>query len=1228
MPSSQKTFRIFVSSTFSDLKAERNALQEKVFPELQKLCEANGCRFQAVDLRWGVSEEAALDQQTMNICLTELKRCQVVSPRPNFIILLGDRYGWIPLPPQIEAAEFKVILSQVKPEDQRLLTWDEIRPDGGGGWYRLDTNAVPQEYVLRPRREEVFEEADYASWGSMEERLRAMFLGAINSLGWSVDDKRRIKYECSATHQEIIAGALKLPDEREHVFAFLRNILNVEALPPGSDYTDAGVDKARALKKTITETKGVTSYSYDVTWNGSDLDSHIERFAGDALASLRRIIEEEFRQLKQIDELTCENEAHKEFGTERRRHFVGRQKILDDIAAYLNWIYYDGDQLCPLVIYGPSGSGKSALMAKALHNAFGEDKPKTVKQRRIIRRFIGATPESTDIRTLLRNLCLEISHAFGFDRLKEQELADVTDPAARDAVMRKYEIPEEDRYLSERFREFLGIIPEDRQLFIFLDALDLLNATDSAHSLSWLPSVLPENVKIVVSVLEMDDAGECLWSARAKVPQSSLLRLDDMTSAEGELALHTWLLKAHPEKRRTLTDEQMGSVLDRFRGCPKPQYLKLAFEEARRWKSYDGLPYGADNVPGLADDVPGIVGDMLARLRDRKHHGEVLVNTFLGLLSAARHGLSETEILELLSADEAVMTDLKARSARSQEAKGIPLVVWLRLHSDLAPYLIETSADGDVLLTFYHRQVGETVKRDYVHPEWHTRLAHYFYKKTDPAGNSTWSSNYVHGLSELPFQQTESGTMWKELEAILTAPSFIAAKCRAGMVHGLVADYGRVEQEWPGQKEERQCEAQRQWLINDYTDKLIAYARNPEAGTLPEPPPLVEIHNTKSEADMHRDWSPLERIKAWELFVGNHIRQLANGEESVFQMPWNKSSSSTVAGEIVETDRERMGFSDNRTPLLNQPPFTPNPACLKVLEGHIGAVQAVSVATNGRQAVSGGDDGSVRLWDLATGECLKILDGYMGTVFAVSMTPEGRRAVSGTGEEILHMWDLATGKRLKVLRGRTFDWVFAVSITPDGDRAVSGGGQFFQRGDYALHFWDLTTGECLKFLNGHTDDVRTVSITPNGRRAVSGSNDRTLRTWDLVTGSCLKVLEGHTKWVRSVSTTLDGGHAVSGSWDGTLRLWDLATGRCLNVLEGHTDGVNAVSITPDGGRAISGSEDGSLRLWDLATGGCLKVLEGHTDEVNAVSITPDGRTAVSGSKDGTLRLWDLVRVND
>jgi len=75
MPQSGRTFRIFVSSTFSDLVAERNALQERVFPRLRELAVAHGCRLQAIDLRWGVSEEAALDQQTMKICVGEIERC-------------------------------------------------------------------------------------------------------------------------------------------------------------------------------------------------------------------------------------------------------------------------------------------------------------------------------------------------------------------------------------------------------------------------------------------------------------------------------------------------------------------------------------------------------------------------------------------------------------------------------------------------------------------------------------------------------------------------------------------------------------------------------------------------------------------------------------------------------------------------------------------------------------------------------------------------------------------------------------------------------------------------------------------------------------------------------------------------------------------------------------------------------------------------------------------------
>ncbi len=133
---------MFVSSTFRDLEEERNVLRERVYPALSELCAEHGARFQPIDLRWGVSEEASRDQQAMSICLGEIERCRQVTPRPNFLILLGNRHGWLALPSRIPAIEFDEILERVPlAADRRLVDT----------WYQLDLNAVPGEYRLRPR---------------------------------------------------------------------------------------------------------------------------------------------------------------------------------------------------------------------------------------------------------------------------------------------------------------------------------------------------------------------------------------------------------------------------------------------------------------------------------------------------------------------------------------------------------------------------------------------------------------------------------------------------------------------------------------------------------------------------------------------------------------------------------------------------------------------------------------------------------------------------------------------------------------------------------------------------------------------------------------------------------------------------------------------------------------------------------------------------------------------
>ena len=116
-----KTFRLFISSTFSDFNEERRLLQTYVFPKVKDHCSGKGYTFQPIDLRWGVSNEAQLDQKTLELCINEVHASKL-QPHPNFLIMAGDRYGWVPCPYAIEAGEYNTILSKVdNKEDQALL---------------------------------------------------------------------------------------------------------------------------------------------------------------------------------------------------------------------------------------------------------------------------------------------------------------------------------------------------------------------------------------------------------------------------------------------------------------------------------------------------------------------------------------------------------------------------------------------------------------------------------------------------------------------------------------------------------------------------------------------------------------------------------------------------------------------------------------------------------------------------------------------------------------------------------------------------------------------------------------------------------------------------------------------------------------------------------------------------------------------------------------------------
>ncbi len=205
-----KTFRLFISSTFSDFKKEREVLQADVFPVIKEYALSKGYTFQPIDLRWGVSEEAQLDQKTIELCLNEVRNCKSY-PYPNFLLMLGDRYGWVPLPYAIEENEFNSLKDNILLDEEVMIEykgsldvkkWKILKrfieiydnytivtfKENGNGkidfhllkktnkkkllcWYQLDKNQLPASYILKPRKNEY---KVYDIWVEEENTVRKL----------------------------------------------------------------------------------------------------------------------------------------------------------------------------------------------------------------------------------------------------------------------------------------------------------------------------------------------------------------------------------------------------------------------------------------------------------------------------------------------------------------------------------------------------------------------------------------------------------------------------------------------------------------------------------------------------------------------------------------------------------------------------------------------------------------------------------------------------------------------------------------------------------------------------------------------------------------------------------------------------------------------------------------------------------------------------------------------
>ncbi|EHM99931.1 Prp46p [Saccharomyces cerevisiae x Saccharomyces kudriavzevii VIN7] len=333
--------------------------------------------------------------------------------------------------------------------------------------------------------------------------------------------------------------------------------------------------------------------------------------------------------------------------------------------------------------------------------------------------------------------------------------------------------------------------------------------------------------------------------------------------------------------------------------------------------------------------------------------------------------------------------------------------------------------------------------------------------------------------------------------------------------------------------------------------------------------------------------------------------------------------TSTFVSEIFQPEIAGEFIVNRYEKLLSQKPEWHAPwKLLRVINGHLGWVRCAAIdPVDNEWFVTGSNDTTMKVWDLATGKLKTTLAGHVMTVRDIAVSDRHPYLFSVSEDKTVKCWDLEKNHIIRDYYGH-LSGVRTVSIHPTLDLIATAGR------DSVVKLWDIRTRMPVITLVGHKGPINQVQCTPVDPQIVSSSTDATVRLWDIVAGKAMKVLTHHKRSVRATALHPKEFSVASACTD-DIRSWGIADGSLLTNFESEKTGIiNTLSINQDD-VLFAGGDDGTLSFYDYKSGHkyqslATREMVGSLESERSVLCSTFDKTGlrlITGEADKSIKIW-------